>query len=103
VAENKKLEAASTDAMRQANSVTGRVAELTNLVKARDSEAHHLKTKAMEQETEVEKYKARIEHITKDRDNWKAKSMSNSSSEEDMLRVSFQPVLSSYCVSLICY
>ncbi|RKU41753.1 E3 ubiquitin-protein ligase bre1, variant 2 [Coniochaeta pulveracea] len=86
VAENKKLEAASTEAMRQANSVTGRITELTNLVKSRDAEAHHLKTKAMEQETEVEKYKARIDHITKDRDNWKAKSMSNSSSEEDMLR-----------------
>lgn len=87
VAENKQLEVASTRAIREANSVKAQISELTSLVKSKDTDVHNMRHKAMEQETEVEKYKARVEHITKERDNWKAKSMSNSSTEEDMLRV----------------
>ena len=40
------------------------------------------------QEAEVEKMKVRLEHAQKDRDNWKNKALSNSSEEEEMLRVS---------------
>lgn len=88
LAEQRETSENSLRAVREANRIKAQIAELTNLVKSKDSDMHNIKVKAMEQETEVEKYKARVEHITKERDNWKAKSMSNSSSEEDMLRVS---------------
>ncbi|KAK7955836.1 uncharacterized protein PG986_005058 [Apiospora aurea] len=39
-------------------------------------------------EAENEQMKLRVDHVSKDRDKWKVKSMSTSSKEEDMLRVS---------------
>lgn len=87
-AENKKLEAATTEANRRADSAKAQISELTNLVKSKDAAAATLRQQAMEHETEAEKLKVRVEHISKERDNWKTKSMSNSSSEEEMLRVS---------------
>lgn len=86
-AENKKLEAASTEANRRAESAKAQISELTNLVKAKDAAAATLRQQAMEHETEAEKLKVRVDHISKERDTWKTKSMSNSSSEEEMLRV----------------
>ncbi|OIW33882.1 BRE1-domain-containing protein [Coniochaeta ligniaria NRRL 30616] len=85
-AENKKLEAASSEANRRAESAKAQISELTSLVKSKDAAAATLRQQAMEHETEAEKLKVRVEHISKERDNWKTKSMSNSSSEEEMLR-----------------
>jgi E3 ubiquitin-protein ligase BRE1 len=90
-AEHKKLEAASIEANRRAESAKAQISELTNLVKSKDAAAIELRKQAMDRETEAEQLKARVAHISKDRDTWKTKSMSNSSSEEEMLRVSRSP------------
>ncbi|KAB5558359.1 BRE1 E3 ubiquitin ligase-domain-containing protein [Coniochaeta sp. 2T2.1] len=85
-AENKKLEAASSEANRRAEAAKSQITELTTLVKSKDAAAAKLREQAMEHETEAEKLKVRVEHISKERDSWKTKSQSNSSSEEEMLR-----------------
>lgn len=94
-AENKKLETASAEATRRADAAKAQITELTNLVKSKDAAAATLRHQAMEHETEAEKLKVRVDHVSKDRDTWKTKSMNNSSSEEDMLRVSY---FSIHCV-----
>jgi E3 ubiquitin-protein ligase BRE1 len=91
-AENKKLEVASTDAGRRADAVKGQIAELTNLAKSKDAALASVREQATTLETELEKSKVRVDHISKDRDNWKAKSLSNSTTEEEMLRVKFLPL-----------
>jgi len=85
-AENKKLEAASAEATRRAEAAKSQITELTNLVRSKDAAAATLRQQAMEHETEAEKLKVRVDHVSKERDNWKTKSLSNSSSEEEMLR-----------------
>lgn len=89
VAENKKMEASSLEAARRSESVAKQVADLTNLVKSKDSSTAIIRERNAMQEVEVEKLKIRIEHVQKDRDSWKNKALSNSSEEEDMLRVRF--------------
>jgi E3 ubiquitin-protein ligase BRE1 len=88
VAENKKQETTSQDAVRRAESLTKQVTDLTNLVKSKDSASAVVRERNAMQEVEVEKLKVRIEHVQKDRDSWKHKALSNSSEEEEMLRVS---------------
>lgn len=88
VAENKKMEATSQEAVRRVESLNKQVADLTNLVKSKDSASAVVRERNTTQEAEVEKLKVRIEHMQKDRDNWKHKALSNSSEEEEMLRVS---------------
>jgi E3 ubiquitin-protein ligase BRE1 len=88
VAENKKMEATSQEAVRRVESLNKQVADLTNLVKSKDSASAVVRERNTMQEAEVEKLKVRIEHMQKDRDNWKHKALSNSSEEEEMLRVS---------------
>lgn len=92
VNENKKLEGASNDALRRAESLGKTVASLDALVKSKDSELANLRERSMTNESEAEKYKVRLDHMQKDRDSWKKKVLSNSSEEEDMLRVSHEPV-----------
>ncbi|KAH0494107.1 hypothetical protein TgHK011_000740 [Trichoderma gracile] len=86
VAENKKMEVSSLEAARRSESVAKQVADLTNLVKSKDSSTAIIRERNAMQEVEVEKLKIRIEHVQKDRDSWKNKALSNSSEEEDMLR-----------------
>jgi E3 ubiquitin-protein ligase BRE1 len=86
VAENKKQETTSQDAVRRAESLTKQVTDLTNLVKSKDSASAVVRERNAMQEVEVEKLKVRIEHVQKDRDSWKHKALSNSSEEEEMLR-----------------
>ncbi|KAK5627922.1 hypothetical protein RRF57_003637 [Xylaria bambusicola] len=88
IAENKKLETTNQDTSRRYDSLKQQVSELTNLAKTKDSTASTTKERNMHLETEVEKLKVRLESTTKDRDKWKTKSLSNSSEEEEMLRVS---------------
>lgn len=88
VIENKKMEATSLEAVRRTESLHKQVGDLTNLVKSRDAASAVVKERNAMQETEVEKLRVRIEHVQKDRDNWKNKALSNSSEEEEMLRVS---------------
>lgn len=87
VSENKKMEVASVDSTRRADAFTKQISDLTSLVKSRDSASAAVREKNNAQEAEVEKLKVRIEHAQKDRDSWKTKALSNSSEEEEMLRV----------------
>lgn len=86
--ENKKLELASADANRRAESGRAQLSDLTNLVKSKDATNFAVKEEKMAHERELEKLKARVVHVTTERDSWKTKSLSNSTEEEDMLRVS---------------
>ncbi|CAM1505501.1 Fc.00g111380.m01.CDS01 [Cosmosporella sp. VM-42] len=86
VTENKKLEATSVEAVRRTDALNKQVGDLTNLYKSKDAAAAMVKERSITQETEVEKLKVRVEHVQKDRDNWKNKALSNSSEEEEMLR-----------------
>ncbi|KAK5990192.1 E3 ubiquitin-protein ligase BRE1 [Cladobotryum mycophilum] len=86
VAESKKMEATSLEAVRRAESLNKQVGDLTSLVKSKDSASAVVKERNTMQETEVEKLKVRIDHLQKERDNWKQKALSNSSEEEEILR-----------------
>ena len=88
VGESKKVEFTSSEANRRADSVKTQITELSNLVKARDSTIRETRERFLTQEQELEKLKVRLDHVSKDRDTWKTKCQSNSTSEEEMLRVS---------------
>jgi E3 ubiquitin-protein ligase BRE1 len=93
VTENKRLEALSTDAQRRLESGKSQVTDLTNLVKSKDATNIALRERATALEAEAEKLKVRADNVQKDRDNWKAKSLSNTSVDEDMLRVRYSCLL----------
>jgi E3 ubiquitin-protein ligase BRE1 len=86
--ENKKMESTSLEAARRSESLNRQINDLTSLVKSRDSASAAVRERSTVHEAEVEKLKVRIEHAQKDRDSWKSKALSNSSEEEEMLRVS---------------
>jgi E3 ubiquitin-protein ligase BRE1 len=87
-AENKKLEASTREAVSKAETLKNHVSELTNLLKSKDNLNANAKYKVQAVETEIEQLRVRYEQAQKDRDTWKAKSLSNQSGEEEMLRVS---------------
>ncbi|KAI1247631.1 hypothetical protein MGN70_011521 [Eutypa lata] len=84
--ENKRLDTSSGEALRRFDALKQQVAELTELAKSKDATTATSKERSTTLETEVEKFKVRLDTTSKDRDKWKAKSLSNSSEEEDMLR-----------------
>ncbi|KEY69648.1 hypothetical protein S7711_07688 [Stachybotrys chartarum IBT 7711] len=86
VAENKKMDTTTQEAVRRSESLSKQIGDLTNLVKSKDTASAVVRERNTMQETEVEKLKVRVEHAQKDRDNWKNKALSNSSEEEEMLR-----------------
>ncbi|KAK4455851.1 BRE1 E3 ubiquitin ligase-domain-containing protein [Podospora aff. communis PSN243] len=86
MAENKKLEAAHTDLSKRVEALKAQISELSSLVKSKDSSSAAMKEKMMDCETELEKLKARVKGLTKDRDSWKTKCQNNSSDEEETLR-----------------
>jgi E3 ubiquitin-protein ligase BRE1 len=86
--ENKKLEASAREAVSKTESLKNHVSELTNLLKSKDASNANAKHRAQSVETEIEQLRVRYEQVQKDRDSWKAKSLSNQSGEEEMLRVS---------------
>lgn len=94
-AENKKMESTSLEAVRRSDSLSRQITDLTSLVKSRDNASAAVRERSTVQEAEVEKLKVRVEHAQKDRDNWKNKALSNSSEEEEMLRVSLVTLLQS--------
>ncbi|MDA4133038.1 MAG: hypothetical protein OK454_07940, partial [Thaumarchaeota archaeon] len=87
VEENKTFKTASADAVRRSEAIKGQLADLASLVKTKDTVSAAAKERAVAGETEVERLKVRLDHVQKDRDSWKTKCHSNSSEEEDMLRV----------------
>jgi E3 ubiquitin-protein ligase BRE1 len=88
VTENKKAEASSNDNLRRADTLNKQISDLTSLVKSKDSATAVIKERNTMQETEVEKLKVRVETTLKDRDYWRGKALSNTSVEEEGLRVS---------------
>ncbi|KAI0377831.1 ubiquitin ligase protein BRE1 [Hypomontagnella monticulosa] len=84
--ENKKLEASSNEMSRRFDALKQQVAELTNLARSKDSTTAVAKERAVTLEADVEKLKARLDSVSKDRDKWRVKCLSNSSEEEEMLR-----------------
>lgn len=88
-AENKKMEATSKEASSRAENMKLQVNELNNLLKAKDAHNANTKQKIYATETEIEQLRVKYEQAQKDRDSWKAKSLSNQSGEEEMLRVCF--------------
>lgn len=86
--ESRTLKSSSADATRRAELVKAQVSDLTNLAKAKDATVVMAKERAAAQESEVERLKVRLDNVQKERDSWKTKSLSNSSEEEEMLRVS---------------
>lgn len=95
--ENKKMETASQEAMRIRGSLSKQVNDLTGLIKSKDSASAVVRERNTMQEAEVEKLKVRLDTMQKDRDNWKSKALSNSSEEEEMLRVSHPSILGARC------
>lgn len=91
--ENRTLKSSATDALRRADQVKSQINELQSLVKAKDATTMAAKEQANNQEVEVEKLKKRLDFTTKDRDAWKKKSLSNTSEDEEMLRVSLPLLL----------
>ena len=86
--ECRRLETNSQEAARRVDSLNKQISELTNLVKSKDSASAVVRERNAMQEVEVEKLKVRLDNMQKDRDSWKSKALSNSSEEEEMLRVS---------------
>ena len=87
--ENKRLDSSSGEALRRFDALKQQVTDLTGLAKSKDSTTSMAKERTAALEADVEKLKMRLDTTSKDRDKWKAKSLSNSSEEEEMLRVSY--------------
>jgi E3 ubiquitin-protein ligase BRE1 len=86
--EHKKMESISREASSKAETLKNQVAELTNLIKAKDANNLNTKQRIHDIEIELEQVRVKYEQAQKDRDAWKTKSLSNQSGEEEMLRVS---------------
>ncbi|XXH04849.1 hypothetical protein Hte_011271 [Hypoxylon texense] len=86
MAENRKHEATSNEILRRFEALKQQVTELSNLAKSKDSTTAAAKERASILETDVEKLRVRLDTVSKDRDKWKSKCLSNSSEEEEMLR-----------------
>jgi E3 ubiquitin-protein ligase BRE1 len=89
VAENKKMEAVSREATSKAIALKNQVADLSTQLKAKDQHNANTKQKIIEVEQEVAQLRVKYEQSQKDCEIWKKKSLSNQSSEEEMLRVGF--------------
>jgi E3 ubiquitin-protein ligase BRE1 len=92
VGENKKLEASTREATSRFETLRNQVGELTHLLKSKDASYANNKLRIQSLEQELEQLRTRCEHVQKDRDTWKAKSLSNQSGEEEMLRVCNEPM-----------
>lgn len=89
--EHKKMESTSREANSKAETFKNQVAELTNLIKVKDTHNSNTKQRIQAVEQEIEQLRVKYEQAQKDRDTWKIKSLSNQSGEEEMLRVSYLP------------
>lgn len=88
MSDNKKFESTTREATSKCDTLKTQVAELTNLLKSKDTNNASTKQQIQAVEQENEKLKVKLEHSQKERDTWKQKSLSNQSGEEEMLRVS---------------
>lgn len=90
MAENKKLEGSSSDASSKLDTLKAQLVELTNLMKNKDAVYLNAKQRALSLETELEQLRVRYDQTQKDKESWRAKSLSNQSGEEEMLRVCYR-------------
>jgi E3 ubiquitin-protein ligase BRE1 len=88
MAERKRLEQLSAEATRRADSCKSQISGLGDLVKAKDAAVATMKEHLLKAETELERARVDVKEITKDCGKWKVKCQSNSSEEEEALRVS---------------
>ena len=86
--EKKRLEQLSAEATRRADTCKAQISSLTDFVKTKDGAVASMKEKLLNAETELEKAKVDVKEIGKDCNKWKVKCQSNSSEEEEALRVS---------------
>jgi len=84
--EHKKMESTTREATSKAETLKNQVAELTNLIKAKDANNINTKQRIQAVEVELEQLRVKHEQTQKERDTWKTKSLSNQSGEEEMLR-----------------
>jgi len=92
MAERKRLEQLSAEATRRADSCKSQISGLTELVKTKDAAVATIKEQLLRAETDLEKAKVDVREITRDCNKWKTKCQSNSSEEEEALRVSLYGV-----------
>ncbi|KAK0673954.1 BRE1 E3 ubiquitin ligase-domain-containing protein [Cercophora samala] len=85
-AEKKRLELLTAEATRRADSVKGQIANLTELLKAKDANVTSMKEQTMSREQELDKIKARLEEKNSEISKLKAKCRGNSTDEEEALR-----------------
>ncbi|CZT49721.1 related to spindle pole body protein NUF1 [Rhynchosporium secalis] len=86
MAENKKMESTTRDATSKAETLGKQVVELTNILKSKDANNLNTKERLRTAEVDLEKLQVKYDHVQKERDQWKAKSMGKQSGEEEMLR-----------------
>ncbi|PKS10154.1 hypothetical protein jhhlp_001904 [Lomentospora prolificans] len=85
-AENKKLEAAASEAARKTDTFKKEISDLNDLVKSKDGTVAAMRERNITLEAETDRLKVRVETLQKDKDGWKTKAESNSSDVEKGLR-----------------
>ncbi|KAI9746325.1 MAG: E3 ubiquitin-protein ligase bre1 [Claussenomyces sp. TS43310] len=85
-AKNKSLESSASDAGFKLETLRTQVNELTSMIKTKDAVCSSAKQHVRSLETDFEQLRARYDQIQKEKETWKAKSLSNQSGEEEMLR-----------------
>ncbi|KAK4204370.1 BRE1 E3 ubiquitin ligase-domain-containing protein [Triangularia verruculosa] len=85
-AEKKRLELLAAEATRRADSVKGQIANLTELLKTKDTTAISMKEQNVNREQELDKIKARLEEKNSEISKLRAKCRGNSTEEEEALR-----------------
>lgn len=85
-AENKKLEAAASEATRKSDAFKKEINDLNSLVKSKDGTVAAMRERNITLEAETDRLKVRVDTLQKDKDGWKTKAESNSSDVEKGLR-----------------
>ncbi|KAL1888358.1 E3 ubiquitin-protein ligase bre1, partial [Ceratocystis pirilliformis] len=85
-AEHKKLEGASIEATRKSEGALKEVQNLKELISVRDTSISSLRSITLEKDMESSRLKAKVDSLTKDRDQWRRKAEGNSSDVEHNLR-----------------
>lgn len=99
--ENRKLETSAAEAGRKLEAAKKEAADMSGLVKTKDSAVAAMRERNVTLEAEAERLKVRMESLQKDRDGWKAKADSNSSDVEKGLRVCLYPARASLDVETL--
>lgn len=87
-AENKRALTASADATSKVDALKSQIAEMATLLKTKDAAYSSAKQHIHTIEVDLEKLQVKLDAAIKEKDVWKAKGLSNSSADEEMLRVS---------------